>query len=122
LRWFSLRRLGLFHSFAPPYRNFADDRESYDRQFETSALAQCRDFLTDVVGEDAATKFEVVARQGNPVNGLQALTNDVDTDLVIAGTHGKSGLLHALVGSVALRILEAVPCDVLVVPGERQQT
>ncbi len=120
LRWFFPRRLEFFHGFEPPYRNFAADREVYDRGFETSALARCHDFLIDAVGEDAAAKFEVVARQGDPVAGLQALTNDADTDLVIAGTHGKTGLLHALVGSVASRILEAVPCDVLVVPGERQ--
>jgi nucleotide-binding universal stress UspA family protein len=120
LRWFPLRRLELFYGFEPPYRNFAADREVFDRNFETSALVQCRDFLAETVGEHAATKFEVVARQGDPVVGLQALTNNAGTDLVIAGTHGKTGLLHALVGSVASRILEAVPCDVLVVPGERQ--
>lgn len=116
LQWFSLRKLVLFHGFNPPYRGMVDDKAGYDEQFERTAVAEARDFLDDVAGTDAATKFEIIARRGDPVSGLQALTNEADTDLVIAGTHGRNGLLHALVGSVATRILEGVPSDVLVVP------
>ena len=61
-----------------------------------------------------------VARRGDPVMGRQLLTNDADTDLVIVGTHGRTGLLHALVGSVALRIMDAVPCDILAVPSRQR--
>ena len=120
LRWFGLRRLGLFHGFEPPYRGFAHDSADYDRQFETISLDQCRDFLREVAGEEAITKFDIVARRGDPVMGLQVLTNDADTDLVIVGTHGRTGLLHALVGSVASRIMDAVPCDILVVPSRQR--
>ena len=120
LRWFGLRRLGLFHAFEPPYRGFAHDSEDYDRQFETISLDQCRDFLREVAGEEAIAKFDMVARRGDPVMGLQVLTNDADTDLVIVGTHGRTGLLHALVGSVASRIMDAVPCDILVVPSRQR--
>jgi nucleotide-binding universal stress UspA family protein len=116
LRWFSLRKLVLFHGFNPPYRGMVDDKVGYDDQFERTAIGEARDFLGDVAGTDAATKFEIIARRGDPVNGLQVLTNEADTDLVVAGTHGRTGLIHALVGSTATRILESVPCDVLVVP------
>ncbi|WP_281035645.1 MULTISPECIES: universal stress protein [unclassified Mesorhizobium] len=57
-----------------------------------------------------------LVRYGDPVTGLEVLTNEADTDLVIAGTNGRSGLMHALLGSAASRILNDVPCDVLVVP------
>jgi nucleotide-binding universal stress UspA family protein len=60
--------------------------------------------------------IEVIVRHGDPVTGLEVLTNEADTDLVIAGMHGRSGLMHALLGSAASRILNDVPCDVLVVP------
>lgn len=116
LRWFSLRKLVLFHGFHPPYRGMVDDQAGYDDQYERAAIDQARDFLVNVTGTDAATKFDVIARRGDPVCGLGVLTNEADTDLVVAGTHGRTGLLHALVGSVASRILEGVPCDVLVVP------
>ncbi|RWF79392.1 MAG: universal stress protein [Mesorhizobium sp.] len=69
-----------------------------------------------VAGADAVSMIEVIVRHGDPVTGLEVLTNEADTDLVIAGTHGRSGLMHALLGSAASRILNDVPCDVLVVP------
>jgi nucleotide-binding universal stress UspA family protein len=116
LRWFAFRHLALFHAFDPPYRSLAEDKTAYDSKFETAALAQCRDFLGKVAGQHAATKFDIIARGGDPVAGLRLLANEADTDLVIAGTHGRTGLLNVLVGSVASRILAEVPCDVLVVP------
>ncbi|HEU4683043.1 MAG TPA: universal stress protein [Nitrospira sp.] len=116
LKWFSLRKLVLFHAFNPPYRGIVDDKAGYDEQFERTAVAETRDFLDNVAGADAATKFEIIARQGDPVRGLEVLSNEAATDLVVAGTHGRSGLMHALVGSVATRILESVASDVLVVP------
>ena len=116
LSWFSLRKLVLFHGFDPPYRGMVDDKAGYEDQFEKVALNQVRDFLEGVSGRDAVTKFEIVARRGDPVSGLEVLASEADTDLVIAGTHGRTGMLHAFVGSVASRILEGVPCDVLIVP------
>jgi nucleotide-binding universal stress UspA family protein len=116
LRWFSLRHLALFHAFDPPYRGWVDDREAYDDRFEAIAVEQCRDFINDVAGADAVSSFDIVARRGDPVAGLQVLTNESDTDLVIAGTHGRTGLTQVLLGSVASRILDQVPSDVLIVP------
>jgi nucleotide-binding universal stress UspA family protein len=114
LRWFSLRHLTLFHAFDLPYRGMLDDKTSPGSRLEAAAMEQGRDFLRDVAG--AVARFEVVARHGDPVTGLCVLANENDTDLVIAGTHGRTGLLHALIGSVASRILDEVPSDVLVVP------
>lgn len=116
LRWFGFRRLEVFHAFDPPYRGLVDDKAAYDSQFEDSAVEQCRAFVRDVAGANALSMVEVIARRGDPVTGLEVLTNEADTDLVIAGTHGRSGLMHTLLGSVASRILNDVPCDVLVVP------
>lgn len=116
LNWFSLRKLALFHGFNPPYRGMVDDKAGYDDQFQGTAIDDARAFLNSVASPDAATKFEIIARRGDPVSGLEVLTNEADTDLVIAGTQGRTGLMHALVGSVATRILESVPCDILVVP------
>jgi nucleotide-binding universal stress UspA family protein len=37
-------------------------------------------------------------------------------DFIVVGTHGRSGLTHALVGSVAERVVQRAGCPVLVVP------
>jgi nucleotide-binding universal stress UspA family protein len=39
-------------------------------------------------------------------------------DLVVMGTHGRTGLTHLLVGSVAERVVRLAPCPVLTVRGE----
>ena len=91
LSWFSIRHLALFHAFDTPYRGFADDRAGYDRQFEASAIDQCREFVRDVAGENEVNRFEIIARRGDPVTGLRVQANEADTDLVIAGTHGRTG-------------------------------
>jgi universal stress protein A len=37
-------------------------------------------------------------------------------DLIVMGTHGRSGLAHALMGSVAERVIRHAPCPILIVP------
>jgi nucleotide-binding universal stress UspA family protein len=34
-------------------------------------------------------------------------------DLIVIGTHGRTGLSHALIGSVAERVVRHAPCPVL---------
>jgi hypothetical protein len=36
-------------------------------------------------------------------------------DLIIMGTHGRSGVAHLLMGSVAEKVVRAAPCPVLTV-------
>jgi universal stress protein A len=43
-------------------------------------------------------------------------------DLIIMSTHGRTGLSHILMGSVAERVVRTAPCPVLTVPGRRSRT
>jgi nucleotide-binding universal stress UspA family protein len=40
-----------------------------------------------------------------------------DIDLIVMGTHGRTGLTHALMGSVAEKVVRLAPCPVLVTRG-----
>jgi len=54
-------------------------------------------------------------RVGYPFEEIVLMANDPDVDLVIIGTHGRSGIKRLLVGSTAERVVEHAPCPVLVV-------
>lgn len=40
---------------------------------------------------------------------------DAEIDLIVLGTHGRTGLAHVLLGSVAEKIVRKAPCPVLTV-------
>ena len=57
---------------------------------------------------------------GIPSQEALALAQADDTDLIVVGTRGKTGLEHVLLGSTAERIIRTAPCPVLAVRGERR--
>jgi nucleotide-binding universal stress UspA family protein len=52
---------------------------------------------------------------GAPEALLFDLVRDRNVDLVVLGTHGRTGLANVFLGSVARQIVPAMPCDTLVV-------
>lgn len=63
-------------------------------------------------GIDITTAIEY----GQPANRVSAYSQDHDVDLVVLGTHGRSGLDRLLLGSVAEKTLRLSAVPVLVVP------
>jgi nucleotide-binding universal stress UspA family protein len=47
---------------------------------------------------------------------------EIDADLIVIGTHGRGGLSHALLGSVAEKVVRKAPCPVLTVRPEMHST
>jgi universal stress protein A len=56
---------------------------------------------------------------GDPAHALLDLTKAEKYDLVIIGTHGRSGLAHLLLGSVAEKLIRHSTVPVLTVPNAR---
>jgi nucleotide-binding universal stress UspA family protein len=52
---------------------------------------------------------------GDPARELVRLAREEGCDLVVMGTHGRTGLRRALMGSVAAAVVREAPCAVLVV-------
>lgn len=53
-----------------------------------------------------------------PAQGLTLLASELDADLLVVGTHGRSGLTRWVLGSVAEGVVRQAPCAVLVIPPE----
>ena len=52
---------------------------------------------------------------GVPWGEIVKLALESHADLVVMGTHGRTGLTHVLIGSVAEKVVRHAPCAVLVV-------
>ena len=55
---------------------------------------------------------------GTPTEGLTSLASELEADLLVVGTHARSGVVRWLLGSVAEGVVKHAPCPVLVVPPE----
>jgi nucleotide-binding universal stress UspA family protein len=73
-----------------------------------------RQFATAEIGD---APIDVVVREGSDAKAeilKEAAAHD--GSLIVMGTHGRSGIEHVLLGSVAEKVLRNAPCPVLVVP------
>ena len=70
-------------------------------------------YFIDVLTAGVEVRYEV--RTGHPVETILAAIRDDEADLVVVGTHGRSGLSHILLGSTAERVVRSAPCPVLTV-------
>jgi len=53
--------------------------------------------------------------QGSPFVEIIRYARENKIDMIVMGTHGRSGLSHALIGSVAERVVRKAPCPVLTI-------
>jgi universal stress protein A len=58
---------------------------------------------------------------GVPFVEIIRFAKSVAADLIVLGTHGRTGLKHMLLGSVAERVVQHAPCAVLTVRPEHHQ-
>jgi nucleotide-binding universal stress UspA family protein len=63
--------------------------------------------------------WKILRRSGDPRAHLLALARPRRHDLVVLGTHGRSGLGRALLGSVAESVTRSAEVDVLIAPQRR---
>jgi nucleotide-binding universal stress UspA family protein len=59
-----------------------------------------------------------LVRYGTPEVEILAATTDFQADLIVMGSVGRSGISRILLGSVAERVLQAVPCSMLLMKAE----
>jgi nucleotide-binding universal stress UspA family protein len=60
-------------------------------------------------------KVEAVVLQGYPIQEIVRRAQEQKVDLIVMGTHGRSGIPRVFLGSVAENVLSSSPCPVLVV-------
>jgi nucleotide-binding universal stress UspA family protein len=57
----------------------------------------------------------VIKKSNGPAEAILDYARENGADLIVMGTHGRAGLAHVLMGSVAERVVQMAPCPVLTV-------
>jgi universal stress protein A len=73
--------------------------------------------LDRLIAEKRLERFKVhkAVREGTPFYEIIQYAREADIDLIVMGTHGHSGLVHVLLGSVTEKVVRKAPCPVLTV-------
>jgi nucleotide-binding universal stress UspA family protein len=66
--------------------------------------------------EDGIAIATTRSEPGIPSGTIVEIAKNGAYDLIVMGTHGRTGLSRALLGSVAERVVRSAPCAVLTVP------
>jgi nucleotide-binding universal stress UspA family protein len=101
------------YSLSEGYATSAPERRELDVEAELAAADnQAR----------AAGAVRVATKRvtGKASSAIVALAEEGDYDLIVMGTHGRTGVEHALMGSVAEQVVRNAPCAVLTVRPDRE--
>jgi nucleotide-binding universal stress UspA family protein len=113
-------RLLLFHAFTVP-RFVANEPYSArslnptPEELQKLADDQMRDFLA--AHDLSEVEVETLTTPGVAAEAIRERAVQENADLIITSTHGRTGLMHVLIGSVAEHVVRYARGPVLVVPG-----
>lgn len=85
-------------------------------QILSEIAGAAQDAVAKLCGEyaDRGVTLRPVSELGTPMDIVRRAEED-KIDLIVIGTHGRTGLPHVLLGSVAERVVRHAPCPVLTV-------
>jgi universal stress protein A len=101
-------------------QNPEDSKEKAIQQIEANALKQLSD-SADEFGEDTSLNVIKIVRKGIDYQEIVGYSKEVGADMIVLATHGRSGTLHSLLGSVAENVIQNSPCPVLVIPPREEE-
>ena len=96
-----------------PYGEIPVDARLFEEQREVAEAELVK------AGERARAgglTVETTMKGGHPAREILALADRAQADMLVIGTHGRGGVEHLLLGSVAEKIMRKAACPVLVVP------
>ncbi len=97
-----------------PYYGFGTDPF---RSIQSDMIQASEDHLSELAAELQAAGIIAswITVSGHPASTLRELAAESDVDLIVIGSHGRSGFDRAMVGSVSEKVLRSAHCPVMVV-------
>lgn len=78
---------------------------------------QAKEKLDRLRVADANLRVERRFEEGDPASVILRVAGEINADLIVLGTHGRTGLARLLMGSVAEQVVRKASCPVLTVTG-----
>jgi universal stress protein A len=110
-------KIVLFHAAPRSYMAFPESVYLVDLvNLEQEILAHAEKRLGELAAQKGTKTVMVETRavMGEPVWEICQAAEQEQADLIVMGSHGRTGLSHVLLGSVAERVVRHAPCPVLV--------
>ena len=77
--------------------------------------------LDKIVPTDSNIKYEHHLLYGNPAHELVEFANKQSVELIVIGTHGRTGLFRTVMGSVTESVVRHAACPVITVKHPKHQ-
>lgn len=103
-------RCWLVHAYHVPFERWMTTADR--KQWRDQAAAELERVVSRL--DTPGVRPKAILRAGGPEPVLLQEIVRLDADLVALGTHARSGIAHALLGSVAAQVLRNAPCDVVI--------
>jgi nucleotide-binding universal stress UspA family protein len=110
-------RVTVMHAYEFPIVGLPDGALVPSADIAIAILNSAQKALDTVVRAKKNLGIEITAvlKNGEPREAILAVAKDMGADLVVMGTHGRRGLAHILLGSVAEYVVRTSPQPVLTV-------
>jgi nucleotide-binding universal stress UspA family protein len=107
--------VSLLHVVPLPFEPSEVPVEAPTPEWEQDTLAQLAKVAAENLGAKARCKL--VVRRGDPALAILEVEKELRPDLIVMATHGRTGLSHMVLGSVAERTVRESTVPVLTVRG-----
>ncbi len=87
--------------------------EEFQRALDASAKRELERLAAKL--RDRSPRIHVLLEHGDPGEEIARIAGREHADLIVMSTHGRSGVQHLLLGSVAEKVIRIAPCAVLIV-------
>jgi universal stress protein A len=85
-------------------------QEDLDKKYNDQYLSQIKD----------KTKVKIVTKSGREDEEILKFARKENIDIIVIGTHGRTGIEHVFVGSVAENIVRRSPIPVFIIPCKKK--
>ncbi|GAX59822.1 universal stress protein UspA and related nucleotide-binding proteins [Candidatus Scalindua japonica] len=99
-------------------RSFNEGLETMSTQIpDEETLEQLRIKLLDCIPEEIRDDMDVeaIVAQGIPFVEIISTAKEKEVDMIVIGSHGRTGISHMMLGSVSEKVVRKAPCPVLTV-------